>query len=158
MTHYTNSRQGSVITSVEFDSAAGSDFAFFHTRSSADREQAQKIIASAGLDVVAETAINGQPVFIAKGRKKEEVFAFLQQQGEQLAEPVQKKAFDFWKWKGRLSILGQSFDLLSVYLARSSHSRVPADNIAYFVYSLSNISASFVDIIFGGRKIPDVHR
>ena len=161
MATYTNVRQDSAISSVEFSSSAGMNFSFFYLRDAANKEVLKQWLSSGeiGLDIVAQTQQNGQHIFVAKGTKAPaEILSLLAIKGNSFTPYVPKKPFQAWKWRGKFSIVGQLFELISVFVAQKNGTRTVRDNAAYLTYSTANLAAAFIDIIFGASVIPDIHR
>ncbi len=161
MTTYTNAWQDATLISIEFAPALDGSFAFFHIKNTADKEKIKQELSSAGtgLNIIAETEQDNHPVLIAKTAKTEgEIVSLLSARGNSFALLAQKKTFEPWKWRGALGIVGQGFDIFSVYLATQKGTRTKADNAAYFLFAVFNVGASLINMAFGAKRIPDEHR
>jgi hypothetical protein len=83
------------------------------------------------------------------------VLGALAQEGEQLAPPAPvKKPFNPWAWRGYTSILGQSLQIASSMKGNGT----AADRMAIFGFAALNLTANFINILFGAQKKTDPHQ
>jgi len=160
MAIYTNSRAGAAITSAEFTSTNGQHFAFLQLSNAAEKEAVKQSLLSAShdLSIGAETQQDNHPVLVVKGKSQEEMLSLLSAKGESFALYTPKKPFQPWALRGKFSIVGQTLDLASVYIANRTKSRTMGDNIAYLTFSTASICASLINIVFGAKVMQDEHR
>ena len=177
MAVYKNTNTSSPLASVEFTPVSDGNFTFFHARAGADIEAFKAWITSAemGQNVVAQTVVSGETVFITHGdTPKDAMLKQLETKGEQLSLQAHKKPFNWWALRGGLSIAGQTLHfasaLLGVEQLKAGHAQLDPKN-AHFnpklkegmyvrkafqtdigVFAVLNQTANLANILYGGQE------
>jgi hypothetical protein len=167
MATYENNSVKSVFSSVDIDDA--SNTAFSYVKNEADVDKVKEWLAASGQSIVAQSYVKGHTVIVTQSSGQKE--AFLSTLGELdggAFTPVQPEKPSFlqnlrthgWKIRGGSSVVGQSMTLFSAFNAVS---KVDADagrlkpkfDPAIGAFAILNLTANFVNYIFGGQKEDD---
>lgn len=171
MAVYKNRDDKSIFSSVDFDDA--NNTAFFFVKSEVDVDKAKNMLAASGADFIAKSYVKGQTVVIAQSKEpKEELFNKIAaaDTGKFELEPEPKKnSLQFikengWKLRGGSSIIGQSATVVSAALTPDkAQTYTPEGKLktkfdpATGMFAVLNLTANFINLIFGGQKEEDVH-
>lgn len=86
----------------------------------------------------------------------------LKAKGESLEIVVPEKKFNFWKWRGITSFIGQSLQLLSSFKSNKVGEQLQtkdlSDQVAIAGFATSNLIANISNITFGSQKKEDFHQ
>ena len=156
MTVYTNTDKTAALISIEFTPVSDGNFTFFtidNPRTNKDEIRQWITSPAAGQEIVAETIVENHPVFITRGAKpKEELLKALEERGDKFELHVAKKPFNYWKWRGMMSMIGQPLTFVSGYCKKGG------GDFSVMVFAGLNMAANVVNMVFGSQKGEDTHR
>lgn len=153
MAIYSNKRQDSIITGIEFAPVADGNFTFFYTRPRDNKDEFKQWMAGIGQEVIAETIVDGQTVFVTHGDKtQEDMMKALGARGENLELKQPDRKFEPWKWRGILSMTGHPMQLAASMMGPKGF------NFGVGLFAILNLAANLTNITFGAERRPDPHR
>lgn len=152
---YQQQTPGAAITAVEFTTVAGKQVSIFHLADAAKKDELLQWLGTTQ-QLVSESKKDGTTVLVTQGvASPDTVIGTLAQHGEMLALPApEKKKFNPWLWRGITSIIGQSLQIASSLSGKGS----AADRSALFGFASLNLTANFINILFGGQEKNDTHQ
>ena len=156
MTHYRNQQPNAAVSMVEFAPVAEGNFSFFYAGSPLRRDEVRAWLTSPemGQEIIAETMVDGQPVFVTHGDKpRSEILKLMEARGDRLAQEKHKRQFDPWVARAVLGFGGQSLQLFSSTMGRDH--RVDWSTA---LFSISNLAANTIALVYGAQKSEDKHR
>ncbi len=158
MARYITQNGSGKIQSVEFSTIDGKTYAFFTLAPNQRADALQETLTSKPLnqDILSVTpSPQGALVVTRGGLGPDAMLSALAQQGELLAPPpIEKKPFNPWAWRGYTSIVGQSLQIASSMKGNGT----AADRMAIFGFAALNLTANFINILFGAQKKSDPHQ
>lgn len=158
MARYITQHSNGKIQSVEFSTIDGQTYAFFTLAPNQSADALQETLTRKPLnqDILSVTpSPQGALIVTRGGLGSDAVLGALAQEGEVLAlPPIEKKPFNPWAWRGYTSILGQSLQIASSMKGNGT----AADRMAIFGFAALNLTANFINILFGAQKKADPHQ
>lgn len=157
MSVYQNTNPNAPVVSVEFAPLPEGNFTFFRIRDAEKVEDLKKWLTSSevGQEIIAQTQTqsDGTQILVTHGHKRsEDISALLARTGENFEIPKEKTKFDPWKWRGRFSNIGQTFNLISGF---QNEGKLTGPKI---MFAALNFAASGVNATFGGQKSEDEYQ
>ena len=155
MALYKNTAPDAAIASVEFTPVSDGNFTFFEVSSPDKAAEVKKWVTSPdiGQEIVAETLVNGKPMLVTHGDKpKEDMLKSLEAHGDKLQLHVSKKPFNFWFWRGVLSMTGHPMQFVSGWTSKNGK------DFSVVMFAVLNLTANLVNIVFGAQKSEDKNR
>ncbi|MBI1276234.1 hypothetical protein GC177_09740 [bacterium] len=153
MVMFLSSNPDSGVAKVEFSPSAQGNAAYIHLATGADEVAVKQLLSSKGIGqtVVTQTMLDGHAVLVTRGPLSQD--GLLNMLGGHFAPPApEPQGFEPWKWRGKLSIVGQSLQLAS---AKFSAKGIDAPTA---IFAVSNLMANGTNIVFGAEKAQDVHQ
>ncbi len=157
MAIYKNTNAASPLSGVEFSPVSDGNFSFFHVGTADNKESVKQWLISPelGQEIVAETVVDGKPVFVTHGDKtKDEVMKLLEARGERLELQKRKKTFSdiAWPVRGALGFSGQTLQLGSSFLTKKGFAWDTG------MFASLNLVANAMAMMFGAQRRPDDHK
>ncbi len=152
---YLNQRADSLIRAVEFSRVGNEHYCFFRLDPAADRAPLIQWLQQSGQQVVSQQQHGGDTMLVTHGATDAAaMLQFLNGRGEQLAAPLPVKRLDAWKWRGILSVVGQSLQLGSSFSSVEKGS----DSRATLSFAGLNLIANVMNYVFGAQEKKDPHQ
>ena len=155
MALYKNQAAASPIASVEFAPMPDGNFSFFTLRNKQDAEGVKQWLTSQGVGqkLIAETAVNGQPVLVTQGSQSQQaLLTQLSAQHGEFSLVFKPKKNNIWAIRGNMGMVGQGLQIVSSFLNASGL------DVATLSFASLNLLANGTNIIFGAEQLPDTHR
>ena len=153
MAIYTDTTGKSVITRVEFATAAGQQLVFLHPKDSAAAARLEAWITDPafGLTLVSTTSNNGEALLVASGdQPPQATLTALANRGVTLAPYTPKERIDPWVIRSILGFGGQILQLASSFM-RPTKKIDP--NI--FVFAAANLTANAINLVYKAQDAED---
>lgn len=158
MARYITQHSNGKIKSVEFSTIDGQTYAFFTLALNQHADALKETLTRNPLnqEVLSVTPSPQGALIVTRGSiGPDALLGALAQEGEMLAPPpIEKKPFNPWAWRGYTSILGQSLQIASSMKGNGT----AADRMAIFGFAALNLTANFINILFGAQKKADPHQ
>ncbi len=177
MRTYLSQQPAGFIRSVAFEKTGDGQYCFVTTADAASTKRVQALLAEAnsGQQVISVTESKEGQLLVLRGGTPERTLKLLATDGQQFALPEVQKKFNPWAWRGILSIVGQSGQLLSGGLVYKHAKKIfeesakleadqkllgdkRNDSFAIGVFALLNLCANVINITFGAQKKNDPHQ
>lgn len=164
-THYINQNAQSPIASVEFSPHGQGKVVFISLRNKAAAEQLTRKFEAELPNCHALGLTHGEngPVLaIRSAYTVTQLKSWLESQGEQLEAPApDKKKFNPWSIRGKLSIVGQTLQILSgIFQVQKTAPGEEKKGMGWdtIIFAISNLVANFTNVIFGAQVVKDEHQ
>ena len=104
--------------------------------------------------LVGETTVGGRLVLITRGHESpNDILSQLHGASQDFAKALPPKKFNPWKWRGMMSNVGQSLQVVSAAFKNKQ-----GFDSSVLGFALFNLAANMINVVFGAEKRPDVHR
>ena len=158
MAQFVKHTGSGIVNAVEFSPIAGQPHAFFTLAPGASTQSLEALLKNPPINhhVLSVTPNTDSTLLVTRGpASPQDILAMLNAHGEALAPPTPiKKSFNPWAWRGITSIVGQSLQIASSVKGNGS----AADRNAVFGFAALNLTANFINILFGAQKKSDPHQ
>ena len=160
MTLYHNQETNSPIGALECVATNGKHsrevMTFYYLSDPARLDEAKALLARTlpRQNLAGETNVGGQIVLITRGRETQgDIVRQLHGASQDFVKEVTPKKYNPWKWRGMLSNVGQSLQVVSAAFKNKQ-----GFDSSVLGFALFNLAANMINVVFGAEKRPDVHR
>jgi len=160
VTLYHNQETNSCIGTLECVAIDGKHsrevMTFYYLNDPARLDEAKALLARTlpRQNLAGETNVGGQIVLITRGREtRGDILGQWHRASQDFVKEVEPKKFNPWKWRGMMSNVGQSLQVVSAAFKNKK-----GFDSSVLGFALFNLAANMINVVFGAEKRPDVHR